>query len=167
MIFLHATDLRQAPLIVTYGLFSGIGRAPLAIGDEKGRVYTRQIVIRQIRKGWEVVVLAFDIPAAWAKEAQEPSGVGFDVVPCLPPPMLPSSLLEDLTMILPQGPGIVRAFREWDGEGKLVWLPPAHLDRAATLTVNGTLVGAGLLPEPVLVGLKEILGHEPEGCPSG
>jgi len=25
---LHATDLRHVPLILTYGLFSGIGRAP-------------------------------------------------------------------------------------------------------------------------------------------
>ncbi len=166
MIFLHATDLRQAPFIVTYGLFSGIGRAPLAIGDEKGKAYARQIVVRQIRKGWEVVVLAFDIPAAWAKEAQEPSGIGFDVVPSFPLPMLPPPLLEDLAMILPQGPGIVRAFREWHREGRLVWLPPARLDRAATVTVNETLVGVGLLPEHILVGMKEILGHEPEGCPS-
>ena len=81
MIFLHATDLRQVPFILTFGLFSGIGRAPLAIGDEKGKAYTRQIVARQHRKGWEIVVLVFDIPATWATEAEEPAGVGFDLVP--------------------------------------------------------------------------------------
>jgi hypothetical protein len=166
MSFLHATDLRQVPFIVTYGLFSGIGRAPLAIGDEKGEGYTRQIVVRQLRKGWEIVVLVFDIPAAWAKEAEEPAGVGFDVVPSLPPPMLPPRLLEELAMILPQGPAIGRAFREWHREGKLVWLPPAHLDRSATLKVNEALVEAGLLPESLLLGLKGILVNGPKGRPN-
>jgi len=68
---LHATDLRHVPLILTYGLFSGIGRAPLASGDERGKAYTREIVARQGRKGWEIVILAFDIPAAWTTEAEE------------------------------------------------------------------------------------------------
>jgi hypothetical protein len=122
MTFLHATDLRQVPFILTHGLFSGVGRAPLAISDEKGQAYTRQIVVRQLRKGWEV---------------------------------------EDLAMILPQGPGIARAFREWHREEKLVWLPPSHLDRSATLRVNEALVGGGLLPEPTFAGLKGILRHEP------
>jgi len=164
--FLHSTDLRQVPFILAYGLFSGFGRAPLAIGDEKGEGYARQIVVRQLRKGWEIVVLVFDIPAAWAKEAEEPAGIGFDVVPSLPPPMLPPPLLTELAMILPQGPGIVRAFREWHREGKLVWLPPAHLDRSATVKVNETLVEAGLLPESVLVALKGIFLNGPEGRPS-
>ncbi len=112
MIFLHTTDLRQVPIILTYGLFSGVGRAPLAIGDERGKAYSRQIVVRQLRKGWEVVVLVFDIPATWVREAEEPAGVGFDLVPSFPPPILPSPLLEALAMVLPQGPGIARAFRE-------------------------------------------------------
>ena len=129
--FLHSTDLRQVPFILAYGLFSGFGRAPLAIGDEKGEGYARQIVVRQLRKGWEIVVLVFE-----------------------------------LAMILPQGPGIVRAFREWHREGKLVWLPPAHLDRSATVKVNETLVEAGLLPESVLVALKGIFLNGPEGRPT-
>jgi hypothetical protein len=164
--FLHATDLRQVPFILAYGLFSGIGRAPLAIGDEKGEGYARQIVVRQLRKGWEIVVLVFDIPAAWAKEAEEPAGIGFDVRPSLSPPMLPPPLLEELDMILPQGPGIARAFREWHREGKLVWLPPAHLDHSATVKVNETLAEAGLLPEPILVALKGTLLNGPKGRPS-
>lgn len=166
MSFLHATDLRQVPFILAYGLFSGIGRAPLAIGNEKGEGYARQIVVRQLRKGWEIAVLVFDIPAAWAKEAEEPAGVGFDVVPFLPPPMLPSPLLKELAMILPQGPGIVRAFREWHRERKLVWLPPAHVDRSATVRVNETLVEAGLLPEAILVALKGMLLNGPKARPS-
>lgn len=68
---LHATDIRHVPLILTYGLFSGIGRAPLASGDERGKAYTREIVARQGRKGWEIIILAFDIPAAWTTEAEE------------------------------------------------------------------------------------------------
>jgi hypothetical protein len=31
--FLHATDLRQVPFIAPYGLCSGIGPPPLAIGS--------------------------------------------------------------------------------------------------------------------------------------
>jgi hypothetical protein len=103
---LHATDLRQVPLILTYGLFSGIGRAPLAIGNERGRAYTREIVVRQGRKG---------------------------------------------------GPGIVRAFQEWQGEGKLVWLPPAHLDRVATLRENQALAEGGFLPMAILTALEKVL----------
>ena len=68
---LHATDLRHVPLILTYGLFSGIDRAPLASGDERGKAYTREIVARQGRKGWEIIIVAFDIPAAWTTEAEE------------------------------------------------------------------------------------------------
>jgi hypothetical protein len=82
-------------------------------------------------------------------------------VPSVPPPILPSPLLEDLAMILPQGPGIARAFREWHREEKLVWVPPSHLDRSATLRVNEALVEGGLLPEPTFAGLKGILRHEP------
>lgn len=158
MRFLHATDLRHVPLILSYGLFSGIGRAPLAIGDEKGNAYTCQIVVRQLRKGWEIVVLVFDIPATWANEAEEPAGVGFDLVARLPPPNLAPSLLQELASILPQGPGIVRAFSGWQNEGTLVWLPPGHLDRVATIEVNTALVESGLLPAPILTGLEGFLG---------
>lgn len=159
VIFLHATDLRQVAFILAYGLFSGVGRAPLAIGDAKGKAYTRQIVVRQLRKGWEVVVLVFDIPGTWAREADEPAGVGFDMIPPVPPPPLSPSLLEELATILPQGPGIVRAFSEWQKAGTLVWLPPAHLDRPATRRMNETLVEAGLLPLPTLAGLQDLLGR--------
>ncbi|MFQ5658061.1 MAG: hypothetical protein ACE5G5_11005 [Candidatus Methylomirabilales bacterium] len=152
---LHATDLRQVPLILRYGLYSGTGRAPLAIGGARGEAYTHQIVSRQLRKGWEVVVLVFRIPASWAREADEPAGVGLEVVPGHPPPIPPSTLLEELSTILPQGPGIVRAFKEWHREGKLVWLPPSHLDRSATLEVNGALVDMGLLPTSILARLVE------------
>ncbi|MEE8503676.1 MAG: hypothetical protein V3T26_04390, partial [candidate division NC10 bacterium] len=166
VIFLHATDLRQVPFILTFGLFSGIGRAPLAIGDEKGKAYTRQIVARQLRKGWEIVVLGFDIPATWATEAEEPAGVGFDLVPSHQPPTLPPPLLEELATILPQGPGIVRAFVEWHREGRLVWLAPNHLDRSATLRVNETLVEVGILPASTLAELEEILDRGAKGQPS-
>lgn len=164
MTFLHATDLRQVPFILTYGLFSGVGRGPLAIDDERGKAYTRQIVARQLRKGWEIVVLVFDIPPACAKEVEEPAGIGFDLVPSPLPPMLPSHLLDELAAILPQGPGIARAFMEWHRGGTLVWLPPTCLSRSATLSLNGTLVEAGLLPAPILAGLDEILRREAEGC---
>ncbi len=87
--FLHATDLRQVPLILAYGLFSGTGRAPPAMYEERGKAYTRQIVVHQPRKGWEIVVLVFDIPTAWRTAAEEPAGVGFDLVPSLPPPKFP------------------------------------------------------------------------------
>lgn len=163
---LHATDLRQVPLILAYGLFSGIGRAPLAIGDERGKAYTREIVARQGRKGWEIVVLVFDIPAPWAKEAEEPAGVGFDLVPSLPPPTLPPRLLEGLATILPQGPGIVRAFKEWHREGRLVRLPPAYLERPATLKVNEALVEAGSLAVPTVAALERVLRREASDCPS-
>jgi hypothetical protein len=157
---LHATDLRHVPFILTYGLFSGIGRAPLASGCERGRAYTREIVARQGRKGWEIVILTFDVPAAWATEAEEPAGVGFNLVPPLPPPTLPPRLLEGLATILPQGPGIVRAFTEWHREGRLVGLPPVYLDRLATLKVNERLVTARLLPASTVSVLDRILRHE-------
>ena len=157
---LHATDLRHVPLILTYGLFSGIGRAPLASGDERGKAYTREIVARQGRKGWEIVILAFDVPAAWTTEAEEPAGVGFDLVPPLPPPTLPPRLLEGLAMILPQGPGIVRAFTDWHREGRLIRLPPAYLDRLATLRINEGLVEARLLPASTASVLVRMLRRE-------
>lgn len=157
---LHATDLRHVPLILAYGLFSGIGRAPLASGGERGKAYTREIVARQGRKGWEIVILAFDVPAAWTTEAEEPAGVGFDLVPPLPPPTLPPRLLEGLATILPQGPAIVRAFTEWHREGRLVRLPPVYLDRLASLRVNEGLVEAGLLPASTVSVLDRILHHE-------
>ncbi len=163
MTFLHATDLRHVPFIFAYGLFSGIGRAPLAIGDDRGKAYTRQIVVRQLRKGWQIVVLVFDIPAAWAKEAEEPAGVGFDLVVPVPPPELPPTLLEELASILPQGPGIVRAFSQWHNEGTLVWLPSEYVDRTATLTMNEGLVEGGLLPASTLAGLEGILDPEARG----
>ena len=146
VMLLHATDLRHVPLILTYGLFSGIGRAPLASGDERGKAYTREIVARQGRKGWEIVVLAFDIPATWTTEAEEPT--------------LPPRLLEGLAMILPQGPGIVRAFTDWHREGRLVRLPPAYLDRLATLRINEGLVEARLLPASTASVLVRMLPQE-------
>ncbi|MFQ5989197.1 MAG: hypothetical protein ACE5K9_04700 [Candidatus Methylomirabilales bacterium] len=167
MKFLHATDLRQVPLIVKYGLFSGTSRAPLAIGDERGKAYTRQIVSRQLRKGWEVVILVFDVPAAWTKEAEEPAGVGFDLAPVLSSPTLPLSLLEELRAILPQGPGIVRALVQWQQEGNLVRLPPAYLDRSTTLSMNEVLVEAQFLPTSSLAGLAGILHDGTLTCPTG
>lgn len=153
----HATDLRQVPLILTYGLYSGAGRAPLATGDARGEAYTRQIVSRQLRKGWEVVVLVFRIPASWTKGAEEPAGVGLDLVPSPPIPNPPKPLLEQLAAILPQGPGIVRAFMEWNQGGKLVWLPPSYLDRSATLEVNRALVQTHFLTASILARLEGIL----------
>jgi hypothetical protein len=157
---LHATDVRHVPLILTYGLFSGIGRAPLASGGERGKAYTREIVARQCRKGWEIVILAFDVPTAWTTEAEEPAGVGFDLMPPLRPPTLPPRLLEGLAAILPQGPAIVRAFTEWHREGRLVRLPPIYLDRLATLGVNEGLVEAGVLPASTVSVLDRLLHHE-------
>lgn len=160
MTFLHATDLRHVPLILTYGLFSGIGRAPLAIGDNRGEAYTRQIVTRQCRKGWEIVVLVFALPPGWVTEADEPAGVGFDLLPAEGPLTLPPTLLKELATILPQGPGIVRTFVEWDREGSLVRIPPHFLDRAATLKQNERLVKTELLPAATLAGLQAILGRD-------
>lgn len=165
MTFLHATDLRHVPLILTYGLYSGIGRAPLAIGDNRGEAYTRQIVARQFRKGWEIVVLVFALPAAWVTEAEEPAEVGFDLVPAGGPPTLPPTLLKELATILPQGPGIVRTFVEWDREGSLVRIPPHFLDRAVTLRLNEHLVKTQLLPAATLAGLQAILGRDAQERP--
>jgi hypothetical protein len=162
---LHATDVRQVPLIAAYGLFSGMGRAPLAVGDARGKAYTRQIVTRQRRKGWEIVVLVFDIPGAWVRPAEEPAGVGFDLVEALASAAVPPTLLEALATILPQGPRIVRAFVEWQREGILVRLPPAHLDRAATLRENAALVEGRVMPPPVLADLEAMLRPEGKGPP--
>ena len=167
MKFLHATDLRQVPLIVKYGLFSGTRRAPLAIADERGKAYTRQIVSRQLRKGWDVVILVFDVPGGWTEKAEEPAGVGFDLATVFSSPTLPLSLLEELRAILPQGPGIVRAFVEWQKEGKLVRLPPAYLDRSTTLRVNEALVDAQFLSESTLAGLAGILHNGAINGPTG
>lgn len=156
---LHATDLRQVPLILAHGLYSGIGRAPLAIGDDRGRAYTRQLVARQQRKGWQIVVLVFVVPRRALRVAAEPAGVGMDVLPAPSRPRLPPGLLEELAMILPQGPRIVRAFVEWHREGRLVRLPPASLDRSATLGENGALVMAGHLSASTLGDLEAILGR--------
>lgn len=80
---------------------------------------------RQLRKGWEIVVLVFRIPASWIKDAEEPAGVGLDLVSSLPLPNPPEHLLEQLATILPQGPGIVRAFMEC----RPIWIdrPPWRL----------------------------------------
>ncbi len=54
----------------------------------------------------------------------------------------------------------MRAFSEWHREGKLVWLPPAYLDRSATLRMNEALMEEQLLPVSTLAGRKGIF------CPS-
>jgi hypothetical protein len=63
-------------------------------------------------------------------------------------------------MILPQGPGIVRAFTDWHREGRLIRLPPAYLDRLATLRINEGLVEARLLPASTASVLVRMLRRE-------
>lgn len=145
MRLLHASDVRQIPLIAQFGLYSGRGRAPLARADEAGEAYIERIVRQQTDKGWPVAVLVFEASSNVVVPAEDPPGIGVSIVrsAAVPPP---EDLLTRLADIAPQGPAIARHFREWAAVGTLVHLDRTSLNISATLMFNGLWRDKGILP---------------------
>ncbi len=156
---LHATDIRQIPLIARHGLFAGARRSACVPDTPAGRVYVERIVAEQGRRGWPMAVLAFAVAEDEVAPADDPYGVGLALA--RPALGLPPRLLERVQTIEPQGRRIASAFREWEQGHGLCWLAPDRLDREATLEVNAALRDQGLLSPGNLEAARRALAAWP------
>ncbi len=140
---LHATDIRQIPLIVRHGLFAGARRSACVPDTPAGRAYVERIVSEQTRRGWPMAALAFEVAEDEVAPADDPYGIGLALTRRARG--LPPRLLARVQTVEPQGRRIASALEEWERGHGLCWLEPERLDREATLEVNTALRDQGLL----------------------
>jgi mono/diheme cytochrome c family protein len=152
---LHATDIRQIPLILRHGLFAGAGRAACVPDTPAGRAYVERIVADQGRRGWPMAAVAFEVAEAEVTPAEDPNGIGLALASRAPG--LPPRLLDRVQAIGPQGRRIASSLEEWERGHALHWLDPARLDRRATLEVNAALRDGGPLPPGTFAAVRRAL----------
>jgi mono/diheme cytochrome c family protein len=140
---LHATDIRQIPLILRHGLFAGGRRSACVPDTPGGRAYVERIVGEQTRRGWPMAALAFEVAEDEVAPADDPYGIGLALARRARG--LPPRLLARVQAIEPQGRRIASALQEWERGRELCWLEPDRLDREATLALNAALRDQGLL----------------------